>query len=143
LIAIGYTMVYGIIDTINFAHGEIYTIEAFISIIAFLVLRLLGVTYVLLALVLLTTMFFTSIYGWIVERVAYRPSRGSHRLTLLISAIGMSIFYRTTCKSCRAHAASRGRRSYKAGLRSTRAAASARLSYLQLLIILVTLALIG
>jgi branched-chain amino acid transport system permease protein len=147
LIAIGYTMVYGIIGMINFAHGEIYMIEAFISIIAFLVLRLLGVTYVLLALalalVLLTTMFFTSIYGWIVERVAYRPSRGSHRLTPLISAIGMSIFYRTTCKSCRAHAASRGRRSYKAGLRSTRAAASARLSYLQLLIILVTLALIG
>src|SRR6266478_9271831 len=94
LIAIGYTMVYGIIGMINFAHGEIYMIGAFISIIAFLVLGLAGITYVPLALaiVLPTTMFFTSIYGWTVERVAYRPLRGSHRLAPLISAIGMSIF---------------------------------------------------
>jgi branched-chain amino acid transport system permease protein len=94
LIAIGYTMVYGIIGMINFAHGEIYMIGAFISIIAFLVLGLAGLTYVPLALaiVLLTTMFFTSIYGWAVERIAYRPLRGSFRLAPLISAIGMSIF---------------------------------------------------
>src|SRR5947209_6599116 len=94
LIAIGYTMVYGIIGMINFAHGEIYMIGAFISIIAFLMLGLAGVTYVPLALaiVLLTTMFFTAIYGWTVERVAYRPLRGSFRLAPLISAIGMSIF---------------------------------------------------
>src|SRR5262250_42562 len=94
LIAIGYTMVYGIIGMINFAHGEIYMIGAFISIIAFLVLGLTGVTYVPLALgiVLLTTMAFTSLYGWAVERVAYRPLRGSFRLAPLISAIGMSIF---------------------------------------------------
>jgi branched-chain amino acid transport system permease protein len=94
LIAIGYTMVYGIIGMINFAHGEIYMIGAFISIIAFLVLGLAGVTYVPLALtiVLMTTMFFTSIYGWAVERIAYRPLRGSFRLAPLISAIGMSIF---------------------------------------------------
>src|SRR2546428_8326092 len=94
LIAIGYTMVYGIIGMINFAHGEIYMIGAFISIIAFLVLGLAGVTFVPLALaiVLLITMFFTSIYGWAVERIAYRPLRGSFRLAPLISAIGMSIF---------------------------------------------------
>src|SRR6187397_1086093 len=94
LIAIGYTMVYGIIGMINFAHGEIYMIGAFISIIAFLVLGLVGVTYVPLALavVLATTMLFTSIYGWAVERIAYRPLRGSFRLAPLISAIGMSIF---------------------------------------------------
>src|SRR6516165_7437141 len=94
LIAIGYTMVYGIIGMINFAHGEIYKIGAFISITAFLVLGLAGVTYVplALALVLLTTMFFTSIYGWAVERIAYRPLRGLFRLAPLISAIGMSIF---------------------------------------------------
>jgi len=94
LIAIGYTMVYGIIGMINFAHGEIYMIGAFISIIAFLVLALAGLTYVPLALavVLLITMFFTSIYGWAVERIAYRPLRGSFRLAPLISAIGMSIF---------------------------------------------------
>ena len=94
LIAIGYTMVYGIIGMINFAHGEIYMIGAFISIIAFVVLGLAGVSYVPLALVvvLMTTMFFTSIYGWAVERIAYRPLRGSFRLAPLISAIGMSIF---------------------------------------------------
>src|SRR6476620_2837512 len=94
LIAIGYTMVYGIIGMINFAHGEIYMIGAFISIIALLVLGLAGVTYIPLALaiVLLITMFFTSIYGWAVERIAYRPLRGSFRLAPLISAIGMSIF---------------------------------------------------
>src|ERR1700756_5547708 len=93
LIAIGYTMVYGIIGMINFAHGEIYMIGAFISIIAFLMLGLAGVTYIPLALaiVLLITMFFTSAYGWAVERIAYRPLRGSTRLAPLISAIGMSI----------------------------------------------------
>src|SRR5438270_7209741 len=79
LIAIGYTMVYGIIGMINFAHGEIYMIGAFISIIAFLVLGLAGVTWIPAALVLmlLTTMLFTSVYGWTVERVAYRPLRES------------------------------------------------------------------
>ena len=94
LIAIGYTMVYGIIGMINFAHGEIYMIGAFISIIALLVLGWAGVSYVplALALVLLTTMLFTAIYGWTVERLAYRPLRGSFRLAPLISAIGMSIF---------------------------------------------------
>ncbi len=94
LIAIGYTMVYGIIGMINFAHGEIYMIGAFVSIITFLVLGLAGISYVPLALLLMlvATMFFTSVYGWTVERVAYRPLRHSFRLAPLISAIGMSIF---------------------------------------------------
>ena len=94
LIAIGYTMVYGIIGMINFAHGEIYMIGAFISIIAFLVLGLAGVTSVplVLIIVLIVAMLFTSVYGWTVERIAYRPLRGSFRLAPLISAIGMSIF---------------------------------------------------
>ncbi|MBV8536844.1 MAG: branched-chain amino acid ABC transporter permease LivH [Alphaproteobacteria bacterium] len=94
LVAIGYTMVYGIIGMINFAHGEIYMIGAFISIIAFSVLAALGITYVPLAvlIVLATAVIFTSAYGWAVERIAYRPLRGSFRLAPLISAIGMSIF---------------------------------------------------
>jgi branched-chain amino acid transport system permease protein len=94
LVAIGYTMVYGIIGMINFAHGEIYMIGAFISIIAFSVLALLGITYVPLAvlIVLVVAVVFTSAYGWAVERIAYRPLRGSFRLAPLISAIGMSIF---------------------------------------------------
>ena len=94
LVAIGYTMVYGIIGMINFAHGEIYMIGAFISVIAFSLLAALGVTFVPLAvlLVLVVAVTFTSVYGWTVERVAYRPLRGSFRLAPLISAIGMSIF---------------------------------------------------
>ncbi len=93
LIAIGYTMVYGIIGMINFAHGDIYMIGAFVSLIAFLMLATLGVSYVPLALVLVLViaMGFTALYGWAVERVAYRPLRGSTRLAPLISAIGMSI----------------------------------------------------
>ena len=94
LIAIGYTMVYGIVGMINFAHGEVYMIGAFVSLITFLVLGAVGITWVPLALmlVLLSAMGFTAIYGWTVERIAYRPLRGSFRLAPLISAIGMSIF---------------------------------------------------
>ena len=94
LIAIGYTMVYGIIGMINFAHGEIFMIGAFVSFIAFLFLGILGVTWVPLAIVivLIFTMVLTAIYGWALERAAYRPLRGSPRLAALITAIGMSIF---------------------------------------------------
>jgi branched-chain amino acid transport system permease protein len=93
LIAIGYTMVYGIIGMINFAHGDIFMVGAFIALIAFLALVAIGVTAVPLALffVLLIAMVLTALYGWTVERFAYRPLRGSLRLAPLISAIGMSI----------------------------------------------------
>ena len=94
LIAIGYTLVYGIIGMINFAHGEIFMIGAFISIITFLTLGIVGVTWVPLALLiaLIVTMVLTPVYGWALERIAYRPLRGSPRLAALITAIGMSIF---------------------------------------------------
>ena len=93
LIAIGYTMVYGIIGMINFAHGDIYMMGAFNALILFLVLFGFGVSWVPLAivLVLIGTVAVTAAYGWTVERVAYRPLRGSTRLAPLISAIGMSI----------------------------------------------------
>jgi len=93
LIAIGYTMVYGIIGMINFAHGDIFMVGAFIALIAFLALVAMGITTVPLALflVLLIAMALTSLYGWTVERFAYRPLRHSFRLAPLISAIGMSI----------------------------------------------------
>ncbi len=93
LIAIGYTMVYGIIGMINFAHGDIFMVSAFIGLIAFLALVAMGVTAVPLALflVLLIAMAVTSLYGWTVEHFAYRPLRRSFRLAPLISAIGMSI----------------------------------------------------
>jgi branched-chain amino acid transport system permease protein len=94
LIAIGYTMVYGIIGMINFAHGEVFMIGSFIGLSAFLLLGMAGITWAPLAIlvVLIVAMVFTSVYGWTVERVAYRPLRGSHRLAPLISAIGVSIF---------------------------------------------------
>jgi len=94
LIAIGYTMVYGIIGMINFAHGEVFMIGAFISLIGFLICAKLGIGSgaVAIVLVLLLAMAFTAIYGWAIERTAYRPLRGSFKLAPLISAIGMSIF---------------------------------------------------
>ena len=93
LIAIGYTMVYGIIGMINFAHGEIYMIGAFIALITFLIVGPSGGAMLVLALVvvLIVTMLLTAVYGWTLERLAYRPLRGSPRLAALISAIGMSI----------------------------------------------------
>lgn len=93
LIAIGYTMVYGIIRMINFAHGEIYMVGAFVAVTAFTLLAVLGITAVPLALVivLLVAILFTAAYGWTVERIAYRPLRGAPKLAPLISAIGMSI----------------------------------------------------
>src|SRR6202166_3443074 len=95
LIAIGYTMVFGIIGMVNFAHGDVFMVSAFIALIAFLILTTwLGVTSIALALflVLIVAMIFTSVVNWTIERIAYRPLRGSFRLAPLISAIGMSIF---------------------------------------------------
>jgi branched-chain amino acid transport system permease protein len=94
LIAIGYTMVYGIIGMINFAHGDIYMVSAFIAVTGFTLLSAFGVSSVPLAIVIVlaVSVLFTSVYGWAVERTAYRPLRGSTRLAPLISAIGMSIF---------------------------------------------------
>jgi branched-chain amino acid transport system permease protein len=93
LIAIGYTMVYGIIGMINFAHGDVYMIGAFIALIAFLLMGAFGITWIplALALVLVIAVVLTAVYGWTVERIAYRPLRNSTRLAPLISAIGMSI----------------------------------------------------
>src|SRR5580692_11356931 len=95
LIAIGYTMVFGIIGMVNFAHGDVFMVSAFIALIAFLILTTwLGITSIALALliVLVVSMLFTALVNWAIERVAYRPLRGSFRLAPLISAIGMSIF---------------------------------------------------
>jgi len=95
IIAIGYTMVYGIIGMVNFAHGDVFMLSAFIALILFLLLtQILGVASLGLALlvVLVLGMALTSLWGWVIERLAYRPLRGSFRLAPLISAIGMSIF---------------------------------------------------
>jgi branched-chain amino acid transport system permease protein len=95
LIAIGYTMVFGIIGMVNFAHGDVFMVSSFVALIALLILTTwLGIGSVALALliVLVVAMVFTSLVNWTIERVAYRPLRGSFRLAPLISAIGMSIF---------------------------------------------------
>ena len=93
LIAIGYTMVYGIIGMINFAHGDIFMVGSFIALIAFLAILGFGITFVPLALVLvlILAMLLTAVWGWTIERIAYRPLRESFRLAPLITAIGMSI----------------------------------------------------
>ena len=94
LIAIGYTMVYGIVGMINFAHGEIYMIGAFIALITFLIMGPANGAMLILTLliVLIVSMLLTAVYGWALERIAYHPLRGSPRLAALVSAIGMSIF---------------------------------------------------
>lgn len=94
LIAIGYTMVYGIIGMINFAHGEVYMIGAFLSVLTYVLCTALGVgpTPLVLLAMLFASIAFAALYGWAVERIAYRPLRGAPRLAPLISAIGMSIF---------------------------------------------------
>lgn len=93
LIAVGYTMVYGIIGMINFAHGDIFMVGAFVALITIVLLLSGGIMEGpgAIMLVLLISMCVTALYGWTVERVAYRPLRGSFRLAPLISAIGMSI----------------------------------------------------
>ncbi|MFO6423872.1 high-affinity branched-chain amino acid ABC transporter permease LivH [Motilimonas sp. KMU-193] len=94
LIAIGYTMVYGIIGMINFAHGEVYMIGSYAAFFVLAGLAMLGFDSLTLMLIAAFTLsiVITSAYGWSIERVAYRPLRGGNRLIPLISAIGMSIF---------------------------------------------------
>ena len=94
LIAIGYTMVYGIIGMINFAHGDIFMLGGFAALIVFLLLAtyVAGVPVALAILIMMVVaMLMTSLWNWSIERIAYRPLRGSFRLAPLITAIGMSI----------------------------------------------------
>jgi len=94
LIAIGYTMVYGIIGMINFAHGDVFMLGAFMALIVFLIITtFIGALPIALRLLLMmiVAMLLTGLWSWTIERVAYRPLRGSFRLAPLITAIGMSI----------------------------------------------------
>src|SRR3979409_2119313 len=95
LIAIGYTMVFGVMGMVNFSHCAVFMVSSFVALVTFLVLTLwLGTSSVVVALIvmLIVAMILTSLINWTIERVAYRPLRGSFRLAPLISAIGMSIF---------------------------------------------------
>ncbi|MBW2557771.1 MAG: branched-chain amino acid ABC transporter permease LivH [Deltaproteobacteria bacterium] len=93
LIALGYTMVYGIIELINFAHGEIYMIGAFTALIVISVLTLMGMNGIaMLVIAGVVAVMYSSAYGYTVEKIAYKPLRNAPRLSALISAIGMSLF---------------------------------------------------
>ena len=94
LIAIGYTMIYGIIGMINFAHGDIFMLGGFAALIVYLVLTsfFLSVPVVVaLLLMMLVGMIMCGLWNWTIEKMAYRPLRGSFRLAPLITAIGVSI----------------------------------------------------
>ncbi|MBN9331325.1 MAG: branched-chain amino acid ABC transporter permease LivH [Comamonas sp. SCN 67-35] len=94
LIAIGYTMVYGIIGMINFAHGEIYMIGAYVGLVTLSAVGVQGglPVWLVIALMIIVAVLVTAVYGYAVEQLAYKPLRDSPRLVPLISAIGMSIF---------------------------------------------------
>ncbi|MDM8541439.1 branched-chain amino acid ABC transporter permease LivH [Desulfococcaceae bacterium HSG9] len=93
LIALGYTMVYGIIQLINFAHGEIYMIGAFTGLIVISVLSLLGLNQIaIIFIAAMVAVIYSTAYGYTVEKIAYKPLRNAPRLSALISAIGMSLF---------------------------------------------------
>ncbi|MGK9230766.1 branched-chain amino acid ABC transporter permease LivH [Inquilinus limosus] len=146
LIAIGYTMVYGIIGMINFAHGEIYMIGAFIAVIGFVVLGAFGVPGVsvalALAIVLVAAVVVTAAYGWTVERLAYRPLRNSTRLAPLISAIGMSIFLQNYIQLLQGARRKPVPPQIPGGFQLTSGGGfDVNLSYLQIVIVVLTLAL--
>lgn len=146
LIAIGYTMVYGIIRMINFAHGEIYMLGAFISLIAFLVATLLGGASVAvgLAVALVSTMVLTALWGWAVERIAYRPLRDAPKLAPLISAIGMSIVLQNFSQLSQGARVKPLPPLFKGGIELMHGETfSVNLSYLQMVIMALTVALMA
>ncbi len=85
LVALGYTLVYGILKLINFAHGEIYMIGAYVGIAVLSVLGSMGITQTSVALtvvlVFLIPMIYCAAYGITLERIAYRPLRNAPRLS--------------------------------------------------------------
>ena len=148
LIAIGYTMVYGIIGMINFAHGDVFMIGAFISLTLILALGLTagaGLAFMLLALliVLMVAMIFTSVWGWTIERIAYRPLRGSFRLAPLITAIGMSIVLQNFVQLTQGARVKPLQPIISGGITLIEEPIVVRLSYMQVIIIITTLLLMA
>ena len=95
LIALGYTMVYGVLKLINFAHGDLFTIGAYLGLTLLVSLGLFDKIGSLAAIMVLVVMVMAlvAIIGAILERVAYKPLRQSHRLSAVVSALGASIFF--------------------------------------------------
>lgn len=93
LIALGYTMVYGIIQLINFAHGEFFAAGGYVGVIIISWLAMQGLPpFACLGLSLLLTMLYCALLAMAVEKLAYKPLRHASRLSVLLSALGMSIF---------------------------------------------------
>ena len=91
LIALGYTMVYGILRLINFAHGDVYMVGAFTGFYIGTGLGLAQPSFLSLMIVLLGSMMVAALVGMIIERFAYRPVREFSRMTTLIMVIGVSL----------------------------------------------------
>lgn len=147
LIAIGYTMVYGIIGMINFAHGDIYMVSAFIAITCFTIMTSTGVSSVILSIgiTLVVAIVLTSTFGWTVERVGYRPLRGSSRLAPLISSIGLSIFLENMVQLTQGARVKSIQPIINGGINihTGGPAGGAYLSYTQAMIMIITIALMG
>jgi len=92
LIALGYTMVYGILKFINFAHGEVFMLGAFSGYYLGKLFNVQTESFTWAIIILLLTMIITAIIGVIIEVLAYKPLRKSSKLTVLITAIGVSLF---------------------------------------------------
>lgn len=94
LVALGYTMVYGVLKLINFAHGDLFTIGAYLGMTFFLSFGLMGKipTWLAIMFVAIMVMGMVALLGYILERAAYRPLRKANRLSAVVSALGASIF---------------------------------------------------
>ncbi len=139
LIAVGYSLVYGIVGMINFAHGDVFMVGSFLALIALLAFGGFPVPLAL-ALALLVTLALCGLLGFAIERVAYRPLNRSHRLAPLISAIGVSIVLQNAMQLLQGARMKPIAPVIGGGMNLlTQGSFAARLSYAQLAIIGVTL----
>lgn len=95
LVALGYTMVYGVLKLINFAHGDLFTIGSYLGLTMLVSWNLSGLLSPVLAVILVFIMvsLLVALIGWLLERAAYRPLRNASRLSAVVSALGASIFF--------------------------------------------------
>lgn len=95
LVALGYTMVYGVLKLINFAHGDLFTIGAYLGLTLFVSFNLANAlpVYAAIIVVALMVMGLVALIGGLLERIAYRPLRNANRLSAVVSAVGASIFF--------------------------------------------------
>ena len=137
LVALGYSMVYGIIKLLNFAHGDIYMVGAFGCFTAFGVLSVIVPGPASLILAVLAAMIFCAFLGFMVQRIAYKPLFDAPRLSLLITAIGASLVLNNTVMVI-----TKGRfLFFVSGLDSTagiRLGANINITYIQIVMVLIT-----